>query len=136
VLSPTAVTIRLTLHVLAATVWVGGQFVLGGLVRPLRELSPEGPRVAARYFNRIAWPAFAVLVATGVWNLVAVNVADASTAYLVTVMVKLLVVAASGIGAFVHTQAGGNRLALALGGSLAGLGGIVALFLGVLLQAR
>ena len=135
-LSPTAVTIRLTLHVLAATVWVGGQFVLGGLVRPLRELSLEGPRVAARYFNRLAWPAFAVLVATGVWNLVAVHVADASAAYLVTVMVKLLVVAASGIGAFVHTQAAGNRLALALGGSLAGLGGIVALFLGVLLHAR
>jgi hypothetical protein len=28
-------------------------------------------RAAARRFNQIAWPAFAVLVATGIWNIVA-----------------------------------------------------------------
>jgi putative copper export protein len=39
-LSPTAESIRLFLHVLAASVWVGGQIVLGGLVPKLRQVSP------------------------------------------------------------------------------------------------
>ena len=134
-LSPSWVTVRLFLHVLAATVWVGGQFVLGALVRPLRALSPDAPRVAARHFNRIAWPAFGVLLATGVWNVASVHVGDTSTAYQVTLFVKVLVVALSGVGAFAHTHADGRRAALALGGALAGLGALGAVFLGVLLHA-
>ena len=49
-------TIRLYLHVLAATVWVGGQITLAGLVPGLRSLSPEAPRVVARAIqpNRMA----------------------------------------------------------------------------------
>ena len=70
-------TIRLYLHVLAATVWVGGQITLAGLVPGLRSLSPEAPRVVARHFNRIAWPAFVVLGVTGLWNLTAVHLRDA-----------------------------------------------------------
>jgi putative copper export protein len=54
-------TIRLFLHVLAATVWVGGQNTLAALVPALRRLSAEMPRTAGRRFNQIAWPAFAVL---------------------------------------------------------------------------
>jgi putative copper export protein len=50
-------TVRLFLHVLAATVWVGGQLTLAGLVPGLRALSPDAPRVVARRFNQIAWPA-------------------------------------------------------------------------------
>ena len=134
-LSPTASTIRLFLHVLAASIWVGGQLTLAGLVGPLRRQAPEATKVAARAFNRIAWPAFAVLVGTGVWNLLATDVGSTSTAYKVTLMVKLLLVAASGVGAFVHTQ-GTSKLGLALGGALAGAGGLLALFLGVLLHAR
>lgn len=135
-LSPSGTTIRLFVHVLAATVWVGGQLVLGGLVRPLRALHPDAPRAAAQAFNRIAWPAFFVLVVTGVWNLVAIDVVDTSSAYQVTLMLKIAIVAASGMGAFVHTQANGNKAALAIGGALAGAGGLAALFLGVLLHAR
>jgi putative copper export protein len=135
VLSPSGATIRLFLHVVAATVWVGGQLVLGGLVRPLRALSPDAPRIAARHFNRIAWPAFFLLVLTGIWNLVAIDVVDTSSAYQVTLMLKIAIVALSGMGAFVHTQANGNKLALALGGALAGVGGLAALFLGVLLRS-
>jgi len=73
VLPITATSIRLFLHVLAATVWVGGQLTLAGLVPGLRAISTEAPRIAARSFNRIAWPAFAVLVATGIWNIADVN---------------------------------------------------------------
>ncbi len=54
-------TIRLFLQVLAATVWVGGQITLAALVPVLRRLGGEIPSTAARRFNRIARPTFAVL---------------------------------------------------------------------------
>jgi len=136
VLSPSWTTVRLFLHVIAATIWVGGQLVLVALVRPLRALSPDAPRVAARHFNRVAWPAFGLLVVTGVWNVAAEHVTDTSSAYQVTLLVKLLVVALSGVGAFLHTQADGRKLVLALGGALAGVGALVALYLGVLLHTH
>ena len=69
VLSPTLATWRLAIHVLAAAVGVGGQFVLGALVPSLRKVAPDTTPVVARAFARIAWPAFGVLVLTGIWNL-------------------------------------------------------------------
>ena len=91
---------RLFLHVLAATVWVGGQLTLAGLVPGLRALSPEAPRIVARRFNQIAWPAFGVLIVTGVWNVTAVA-GPFRGAYGVTLGIKIGVVALSGISAFV-----------------------------------
>jgi putative copper export protein len=132
-LSPTTETIRLVLHVLAASIWVGGQVTLAGLVPGLRDVDAELPRRMARRFNRIAWPAFGALVVTGVWNLLAEKVTDKSTAYQVTLFVKLLVVAVSGLAAWIHSNTK-NRLALAVGGALGGLGALGALFLGVLLS--
>ena len=125
-------TIRLFLHVIAATVWVGGQLTLAGLVPALRRLDPTAPKAVARQFNRIAWPAFGVLVLTGVWNLVEVEVGDRSTAYQVTLFVKLSIVALSGISAFLHTQAR-TRRGLAIWGALSGGATIAALFFGALL---
>jgi putative copper export protein len=69
-------TVRLFLHVLAATAWVGGQLTLAALVPALCALGTEVPRAAARRFNRVAWPAFAVLVATGAWNIAAEDAKD------------------------------------------------------------
>jgi len=132
-LSPTAATIRLFLHVLAATIWVGGQITLAGLVPGLRGIDPSAPRAVARRFNRIAWPAFAVLVITGIWNMADVDFTSASTEYQVTLFVKLFVVAASGIAAWVHSNAT-TKVVLAVGGAVTGLGAIVALFLGILLR--
>ena len=40
-------TVRLFLHVLAATIWVGGQLVLAALVPALRRAGSDVPRVAA-----------------------------------------------------------------------------------------
>ncbi|MGQ0831100.1 MAG: hypothetical protein ACT4OV_05430 [Microthrixaceae bacterium] len=125
-------TIRLFLHVLAATVWVGGQLTLAGLVPGLRALSPDAPRTVARRFNRIAWPAYGVLVATGIWNIMALDVPFTGR-YGVTLMVKVLVVALSGISAAAHATSK-STIGLAVWGSVTALSALAALFLGVMLH--
>jgi len=124
-------TARLFLHVLAATVWVGGQLTLAALVPVLRRLGAEIPRAAARRFNQVAWPAFAVLILTGVWNVIAVR-SQITGSYQTTLIVKLAVVAVSGVTAALHARA--RRAAgLAVFGALTGLSALAALFLGILL---
>ncbi len=93
--------VRLTLHVLAATIWVGGQIVLLALMGPLRRSAPEAIAPAARTFAWVAWPAFAVLVVTGVWLIVGAG--RQSDAYRSTLMVKMVFVVLSGVGAALHT---------------------------------
>jgi putative copper export protein len=93
--------VRLTLHVLAATVWVGGQIVLQALVGPLRKAAPAAIAPAARAFAWVAWPAFAVLVLTGGWMMATAG--DESDAFKMTLMIKLTLVVVSGIGAALHT---------------------------------
>ena len=124
-------TVRLFLHVLAATVWVGGQLTLAFLVPPLRRLGAELPRAAARAFNRVAWPAFAVLLATGAWNVLAAR-GQLHGSYAVTLWVKLAVVAVSGLAAWLHARAR-SRAGLAAFGALTGLSALAALFLGIVL---
>jgi len=135
VLPVDSTTIRLFLHVLAAMVWVGGQIALAGVVPVVRRFGGvDATRAAARRFQLIAWPAFAVLIVTGVWNLFAVHVGDQSGRYLTTLFLKLLLVAVSGICAFGHILVARRRPAL--GGAMAGLALLAALaatFLGVLL---
>lgn len=124
-------TVRLFLHVLAATVWVGGQLTLAALVPTLRALGVDAPRAAARRFNQVAWPAFGVLVATGAWNIAAEHAKDHG-AYRTTLVVKLVVVAISGLTAFLHARAR-STAGLAVFGALTGVSALAALFLGVLL---
>jgi putative copper export protein len=131
-LSPTADTIRLFLHVLAASIWVGGQIVLAGLVPSLRRVHPEATTVAARAYARVAWPAFAVVVLTGLWNLADIDVANTTTKYQVTLFVKISLAIASGGAAAVH-QAGRSRMALAVGGAVGLLGALGAMLCGYLL---
>jgi putative copper export protein len=133
VLAPDLDTVRLGLHLLAATVWVGGQLVLVALLPVLRRAGDDVPAAAARRFSRVAWPAFGVLVATGVWNLAEVDFLDAGSEYQATVFVKLLLVAVAAIAAVVHA-AGRSRRALAIGGALGLLGSLGAFFLGVVLR--
>ena len=124
-------TVRLFLHVLAATVWVGGQLTLAALVPVLRRLGAEIPRAAARAFNRVAWPAFAVLIITGVWNVIAER-SKITGSYETTLVVKLAVVAVSGVTAALHARAR-STAGLAVFGALTGISALAALFLGVLL---
>jgi len=124
-------TVRLFLHVLAAAVWVGGQVTLAALVPVLRRLGTEVPSAAARRFNQVAWPAFAVLIVTGVWNIIAVR-SQISGSYETTLIVKLVVVAVSGVTAALHARARSST-ARAVFGALTGISALAALFLGVLL---
>jgi putative copper export protein len=123
-------TLRLFLHVLGATVWVGGQLVLAALVPTLRSISPDAPRVAARRFNRVAWPAFGLLVVTGFWNIYATR--NDGGHHGTELTIKLIAVAASGGAAYAHTRASGPR-GRAVFGALTAVTALAALYLGVLL---
>jgi putative copper export protein len=124
-------TIRLFLHVVAATIWVGGQITLAALVPVLRKAGSEVSKAAANGFNRIAWPAFGVLIVTGIWNVTAVS-DDNHGNYAVVLGVKMAVVGLSGVAALLHTRAT-TRKGLAIWGALSGLSALTALVLGVLL---
>jgi putative copper export protein len=126
-------TVRLFLHVLAATIWVGGQLVLAALVPVLRRFGADPVSAAARRFNQVAWAAFGVLIVTGVWNIVAVRSQISSSAsYRTTLIVKLVVVVISGIAAALHVRSRTTR-SRAIFGAFTGLSALAALFLGVLL---
>ena len=124
-------SIRLFLHVGAATLWVGGQLVLAALIPVLRARDPALPRLAAHRYNRVGWPAYGVLVATGIWNIFAVD-ADMTSSYRAVLVAKVAVAAASGITAYVHTKAK-TPTGLAVLGALTGLTALGALYLGILL---
>jgi putative copper export protein len=130
-----AATVRLFLHILGATVWVGGQIALAALVPIVRAHGGrDAARAVARRFQFVAWPAFLLLVVTGVWNLFAVHASDQSSEYLTTLLVKLLLVGLSAAAAAGHIVV--TRRNPAVGGALAGialLAAVAALFLGVLL---
>lgn len=124
-------TVRLFLHVLAATIWVGGQLTLAALVPTLRRLGADLPGAAARRFNEVAWPAFGVLILTGGWNIFAER--DKITgAYRTTLIVKLCVVALSGASAALHARAR-SKAGLAVFGALTATSALAALFLGIVL---
>ena len=130
-LAPAVDGIRLTLHVLAAAVWVGGQFTLAGLVPTARRLGPSAPAALARAFARIQWPAYAVLLATGVWN-VAADGTRATTAWKAVLGVKIGVVLVAGLGAWLHSRARSRR-GLAAWGAVSALSSVTALAMGVFL---
>ena len=133
-LSPSAESVRLTVHVLAAAVWVGGQIVLGGIVPTLRRTAPDAVRPVARAFARVSWPAFGVVVLTGIWNITALSLGGQSSDYQTTAMVHVLLAVVTGISAAGHSL-GRSKVAIALGGAIGLLSAIAALYVGVLLSS-
>lgn len=131
-LSPTLDTIRLFIHVLAAAIWVGGQFTLAGAVPGLRKVGPEATKAAANGFAKVAWPAYFLVIVTGMWNIFATD-ADTSGSYMVVLGLKFMLVVAAGVSAAVHSVAS-NRAAMAITGALGGVLSLVIMFLGVLLM--
>ncbi len=118
---------RVFLHVLSASVWVGGLLVMAGLVPTVRGLGPDAPRQVARAFNRIAWPAYGVAVVSGLWNVFAIPLDELQHPW---IELKVLAVLLSGLGAVVHQNARGNKAMLGAGGATATIFAIAAMYLG------
>ncbi len=130
-LATATTAIRLTLHVLSASIWVGGQLVVAGLLPTIRSLGPDASKRIAQAFGRLQWPAYAVLVLTGLWN-VSASSKGQGTDWKVVLGIKIAVVALAGLAAFLH-QRSTSRKGLAIWGAIAGVSSLAALTLGVLL---
>jgi len=133
-LTPDLDTIRIFAHLLAVAIWVGGQIVVAAIVPALRSTHPDATKIVAQAFARVAWPAFGVAVVTGVWSLAVIDVTDTSSAWQVTLLLKIALAIASGAAAAAHAV-GTSRAMIAIGGSLGLLTALGATLTGVLLSA-
>lgn len=131
-LAPTLTTVRLSLHVLAAAVFVGGQLTMVGLLPDLRRIGGDATVRVARAFAKVSWPAFFVLVLTGIWNVSAVRASHSTSSWKAVLMIKIAVVVLAGVAAWLH-QRSTSKKSLAIWGSVTGIASIAALVLGVLL---
>lgn len=122
--------LRLSLHVLAATIWVGGQFVLAGLLGTVRTMGEGAPKKIAQAFGRLSWPAYWLLVATGVWNYLAIDHKIATSSWNAVFGVKMLMVVLAGLGSYLHTKAKTPRARGAYAG-VTSLASVAALVLGI-----
>lgn len=123
-------TIRIFLHILGVTVWVGGQIVMLSMLPVLRSAGVEDlPKRAAKAFERVAWPAFGLAFVTGIWNIIEVDLGDVETSYNMAFGTKFLLVIISGMAAWIHSTSTKPAIKGMMGGIgfLASLG---ALFLG------
>lgn len=124
--------VRLSLHVLAAAVFVGGQLTVAGLLSTVRTIGEGATARVAQRFARLAWPAYVVLVATGFWNLAAVHPSSEPWSWRAVLVAKIVVVAVAGAAAYLHQKAR-SKAGLAAFGGLSGLASLAAVVLGVLL---
>ena len=123
-------TIRIFIHILSVTVWVGGQIVMLSLLPVLRAAGVDGlPAQAAQAFQRVAWPAFGVAVITGIWNIFAVDIENATGGYNAVFGIKFLLVLASGAAAWIHAKTA-KASVKGMTGALAFLTALLAMFLG------
>jgi len=131
-IQPTMNSLRTYLHILAVCVWLGGQIVLAGIVPKLRKTNPDALSNIAKGYATIAWPAMILIVFTGAWGLAATDAADKSSAYMITLGVKMMLVAATVIATVIHSN-GTTKLAKGLGGAIGLLATLFAAYCGVLL---
>ncbi|WP_419945341.1 hypothetical protein [Candidatus Poriferisodalis sp.] len=126
-------TVRVALHVLAVTVWIGGQIVVGAVVPIVGRAFPGSGKVAAKAFSRVAWPAFGITVVTGLWGMLAIPSEETSTGWSMLLGIKMLLVLISGTAAVVHQNAGDNVMKRGVGAGVTLLFGLAALVMGVML---
>jgi hypothetical protein len=129
-----ATGIRITLHVLAAAIFVGGQFTVAGLLGTVRGFGEGATKAVAHAFGRLQWPAYFILILTGFWNVAAIHSGTTSHAWFVVLSIKIAVALLAGLFAYLH-QRSRSRAQLAAFGGLAGISSLVALILGALLSA-
>lgn len=121
-------SIRITLHLLGMAVWIGGQIIMMALLPVLRSAGDGVPAQAAAAFGRVAWPAFAVAVASGIWNILTIDMAGVSTGYNIVLGSKLLLVVLAGGATFMHQRA----TTASLRGATAGIGFLASLIVVVM----
>lgn len=125
----------LWVHVLSACIWIGGQIIVAAVIPMARRIPGLAPALGRR-FQTVAWPAFGLLVITGI-----INVGDSGIGWSGltttdtgrTLLVKLILVAGSGAAAAVHAflqarRAPSAALSAMLGSASAGLAIFAALF--------
>lgn len=131
-IQPTLNSLLIFLHILAVSVWLGGQIVLAGVVPKLRKTNPEVLSNIAKNYAAIAWPAMILIVVTGAWGLAEINTAEESSAYMVTFGVKMSLVGTAIIATVIHSN-GTSKIAKGLGGAIGLLATLFAAYCGVLL---
>jgi putative copper export protein len=131
-LASAADTIRLSLHVAAACVWIGGQVVVAGLVPTLRGFGGDATQKVASVFARIAWPAFIVLIITGVWNITALNNGGSNSTWKMVLGMKIGVVLLAAVAVALHTRVSSAK-AKGISAGLGMLASLVAMVMGVVL---
>ncbi len=124
--------VRVSIHVLAATVWVGGQLTVAGLLKTVRSLGPDASKKIAKAFGKIEWPAFFILVVTGIWNVIADNPSAATSSWRYVMAAEVAIALLAGLAAFLHQRSQSKKL-LAIFGAISGIFSIIAVVLGVLL---
>lgn len=132
-ISPTLDSLRIFLHLMGVAVWIGGQIVLAGIVPSLRSVAPDAMKTVAQGFARIAWPAFILVVFTGMWGLGSVDMSNESSQYMVTFAVKMLLVGIAVIATLIHSQ-GTSKAAKGIGGAASLLTSLLAAFAGILMS--
>lgn len=132
-ISPTLDSLRIFLHLMGVAVWIGGQIVLAGIVPSLRSVAPDAMKTVAQGFARIAWPAFILVVFTGMWGLGSVDMSNESSQYMVTFAVKMLLVGIAVIATLIHSQ-GTSKATKGIGGAASLLTSLLAAFAGILMS--
>jgi uncharacterized membrane protein len=91
------------LHVLAASIWVGGMITVAALVPLLRKSGVERPiiQAAARRFGAVSWMAISVSAVTGVIQLARLDIEVRGNT---TLMAKLALIGLSVGLAFFHQE--------------------------------
>jgi hypothetical protein len=105
---------------------------VAGLLPTVRSFGDDAPKAVARALARLLWPAYAVLVITGLWNVSAVDVSGAPVAWKAVLVAKIVVVAAAGLAVLAHQRVSTPR-GKAVYGAIGALTSVAALVLGVFL---
>jgi hypothetical protein len=78
----------------------------------------------------MSWPAYWLLIATGIWNYFAIDHQSASSSWNAAFGIKMLMVVLAGLGSYLHTKATTPR-ARGVYAGVASLASVAALVLGI-----
>lgn len=121
--------LRLFLHVSSGAAWV-----FAGAALLWLSINGEAPRRTADALGSVASVALSIVVATGIWNVMANEDAGAAGEHADLLGLKLLAALLSFSAGWLHRRSEAHRIRVASAGVLVGAG-LVALYLGVALDA-